>query len=636
MYQDLCGEGSYVGKGIYDVDAFESALAGRVPEGAMLSHDLFEGIFARAGLVTDIEVVEEYPARYDVVAARAHRWARGDWQLLPWIFGRRVAGAERRRGAIPLIGLWKMLDNLRRTLLPLASVAALLVGWTLPLRSAALWTAFVLVTLALPTLPPVLAGILPRHSGISRGSHWRALISDVRIALSQAGLLVIFLAHQASLMGDAIVRTLYRLFVSHRHMLEWITAAQAQVSKRLDVPGFYRRMAGAVAIGIATLVLAYFERASAPIAVPFAFLWIVSPAVARWVSRSPKVAGSLSVTDADARTLRLIARRSWRYFETFVTAADHMLPPDNFQEDPSPVIAHRTSPTNLGLYLLATVTARDFGWAGTLDTVERLAATLVEMQGLERFKGHFYNWYGTEDQRPLEPKYVSSVDSGNLAAHLITLANACDEMMVRPVPGPQLLAGIADALALTQAARSRLPVADASHASLRSELDDALIALGTALEKVPAAATELDAHLAVLAPLAAAAAASSQALAVQTQADEASAEVAAWAEATRRSIESHRRDLAARNGTRPRLAWPPSRQSCGRRADHGPRDALRFSFRSGTQAPLDRLSRRGGQSRSELLRPARVRSAPREFRRDRQWGYSGAPLVSPGTRGDAG
>jgi cyclic beta-1,2-glucan synthetase len=545
VYQDLCGEGSYVGKGIYDVDAFESALAGRVPEGAMLSHDLFEGIFARAGLVTDIEVVEEYPARYDVVAARAHRWARGDWQLLPWIFGRRVAGAERRRGAIPLIGLWKMLDNLRRTLLPLAGVAALLVGWALPLRSAAIWTAFLLVTLALPTLPPVLAGILPRNGGISRGSHWRALISDVRIALSQAGLLVIFLAHQASLMGDAIVRTLYRLFVSHRHLLEWITAAQAQVSKRLDVPGFYRRMAGAVAIGIATLVLAYFERASAPIAVPFAFLWIVSPAVARWVSRSPKVAGSLSVTDADARTLRLIARRSWRYFETFVTAADHMLPPDNFQEDPGPVIAHRTSPTNLGLYLLATVTARDFGWAGTLDTVERLEATLAEMQRLERFKGHFYNWYGTEDQRPLEPKYVSSVDSGNLAAHLIALANACDEMMVRPVPGPQLLAGITDALALTLAARSGLPVADASHVPLRGELDGALIALGAALEKVPAASTELAAHLALLAPLAAAAAASSQALAAQTQADEAGAEVAAWAEATRRSIESHRRDVAA-------------------------------------------------------------------------------------------
>ena len=535
VYQDLCGEGSYVGKGIYDVDAFEAALAGRVPENALLSHDLFEGIFARAGLVSDVEVVDEYPSRYDVAATRAHRWARGDWQLLPWIFGRGAAGEDRRHKAIPLLGRWKMVDNLRRTLLAPASVISLIVGWTLPLNSAAIWTAFVVAMLALPTLPPVLAGIVPPRTGTSRRSHLHALFADLRLALAQSGLVVTFLAHQAWLMSDAIGRTLYRQFVSRRRLLEWTTAAQAQVSPRLELPGFYRHMAGAVAISATVVILVYAGLASAYVALPFALLWIMSPVVARWVSRSPQVAGLPAVTDVDSRALRLIARRAWRYFDTFVTVADHMLPPDNFQEDPRPVVAHRTSPTNLGLYLLASVTARDFGWAGTIDTVERLEATLTEMNGLERFRGHFYNWYDTQDLRPLEPKYISSVDSGNLAAHLIALANACVEMSVRRPTGPELLAGIGDGLALALESWS---------GPANGPLGEALGALAVLLDEGPGTSADLAERLAALAPRAAAATAIAGALA-RERADEATAETAAWADATSRSIESHLRDVAA-------------------------------------------------------------------------------------------
>jgi cyclic beta-1,2-glucan synthetase len=436
VYQDLCGEGSYVGKGIYDVDAFEAALADRVPDNTLLSHDLFEGIFARAGLVSDIELVDEYPARYDVAAARAHRWARGDWQLLPWVLGRRAAGNDRHRSRIPLLGRWKMVDNLRRTLVAPASILALVAGWTLPLPSAAVWTAFVVVALAIPNLPPVLAGLLPGRSGISRRSHFRALFADARLALARTSLLLTLLAHQAWSMSDAIGRTLFRLFVSHRNLLEWVTAAQAQVSERLDLAGFFRRMAGAVAIGIAVLALVVAGYATAALAVPFALLWILSPAVARRVSRPSRVAEDPPVSGVDARALELIARRAWGYFDTFVTAADNDLPPDNFQEDPRPVVAHRTSPTNIGLYLLSIVSARDFGWIGMLDAVERLEKTLAAMGRMERFHGHFYNWYDTQDLRPLEPRYISSVDSGNLAAHLITLANACEEMADRDATEP--------------------------------------------------------------------------------------------------------------------------------------------------------------------------------------------------------
>ncbi|HEV7432478.1 MAG TPA: protein ndvB, partial [Steroidobacteraceae bacterium] len=368
VYQDLFGEGSYAGKGIYEIDAFEAALANRVPEGSLLSHDLFEGTFARSGLASDIEVVEEYPGRYDVAAARNHRWARGDWQLLPWILGRRDAARDGLReggGHLPLIGRWKMLDNLRRTLSAPSCVLALLIGWTLPLYAAVLWTVFVFATIALPPLLPVLAAIVPSRRGIVPRSHLRALSQDLIRALMQIALGVTFLAHQAWLMADAIVRTLFRLIVIRRNLLEWVTAAQTQLSFDLGTAGFYRRMGGSIVIALITLLeIAWFRFDAGWIAVPIALLWICAPEIARRVSVSPPDARRLYVSPADGDALRWVARRTWRFFETFVTPADNMLPPDNFQEDPLPVLAHRTSPTNLGLYLLCVVSARDFGWIG--------------------------------------------------------------------------------------------------------------------------------------------------------------------------------------------------------------------------------------------------------------------------------
>jgi cyclic beta-1,2-glucan synthetase len=537
VYQDLFGEGSYSGKGIYDVDAFEAALRGRVPDNTMLSHDLFEGVFARSGLVSDIEVVEEFPARYDVASARQHRWARGDWQLLPWLLGRVEARAPDKAMPVPAIGWWKMFDNLRRTLSAPAVLVALLAGWTLPLSAALAWTVFALLTVALPTLLPVIAALVPRHSGITARSHFGALATDVLDALAQSALLVVFLAHQAWLMLDAIGRTLYRLFVSHRHLLDWTTAAQSTSMLRTDWVGFARQMAGSLFIAsLATLFVCYAGGAARLVAVPFILAWLFAPAIARWVSVAPADAGNLAIVESDARSLRLIARRTWRFFEAFVTEADHMLPPDNFQEDPDPVVAHRTSPTNLGLLLLSTIAARDFGWIGTLETVERLEATLATMGSLKRFRGHFFNWYDTSDLRPLEPVYISSVDSGNLAGHLIALANACAAWRGNPADARGTIAGAGDSLALAREALQALPDDLRTHVVTPGELARSLDDLAAALPQLPGRLDELALQAGKATDLA-------RALASE-RGDDASADMLYWVEAAQRSIDSRRRDMA--------------------------------------------------------------------------------------------
>jgi cyclic beta-1,2-glucan synthetase len=486
VYQDLFGEGSYAGKGIYDVDTFEAALADRVADGTLLSHDLFEGIFARAGLVSDIEVVEEFPSRYDVAAARQHRWTRGDWQLLPWLLGRRdAARSGQRHAALPLVSAWKLLDNLRRSLSAPAIFIALVLGWTLPLRAALPWTAFILATIALPALLPVVAEIVPRRPGITARSHLRALGTDFGLAVRQMIFQIVFLAHQAWLMVDAIGRTLFRVYLSHRDLLEWITAAQASLSTRPDVSGFYRRMIGGVAAAFGAVLVVFFSGTDAGwLAAPLVMLWIASPAVASWISRAPRAPSHLAVSTADARKLRLIARRTWRYFETFVTAEDHMLPPDNYQEDPSPVLAHRTSPTNIGLCLLSTVCARDLGWIGTIEATARIEAALATMGRLRHFRGHLYNWYDTRDLRPLEPRYVSSVDSGNLAAYLIALANSTQQWIGNPVKSADSAAGTRDAVDLMHEALSGVPADLRKQSIAWPQLEEQLDAVASALRNI--------------------------------------------------------------------------------------------------------------------------------------------------------
>jgi cyclic beta-1,2-glucan synthetase len=551
VYEDLLDEGSYSGKGIYDVDVFEAALAGRVPDDTLLSHDLFEGTFARSGLVSDIELVEEFPSRYDVAAARQHRWARGDWQLLPWILGRAHASdadpaglpPRERRSSMPALGRWKMIDNLRRTLSAPFVFLALVYGWTLPLAAAAIWTAFIVATIATAPMLPFVTGVVPRRRDISKRSHILAVAKDFVGGMSQLAMMLTLLAHQAWLMIDAISRTLYRVYVSHRLMLEWTTAAQAKRTRRLDVRGFYATMAGAIVLAAAGAAVVAFEgRIGAIVAAPFVILWMLSPAVARWVSLPPPIAGAKPLSPADTMTLRLTARRTWRFFEKFVTADDNMLPPDNFQEDPKPVLAHRTSPTNLGLYLLSVVAAHDFGWIGTHETVDRLGATLDTMKRMEQFRGHFYNWYGTRDLRPLDPKYVSSVDSGNLAGHLIALGNALREMIARPAVGRQWLDGVEDSIAFLRESLGALRDDRRSHTVTPKQLEHALDTMARLIASNPHTVSELPAKFVELATDSDSITDIARALKLERD-DPAADDLLAWAEVLRACIGSHQRDV---------------------------------------------------------------------------------------------
>ena len=415
-YQDLLGEGTFTGKGIYDIDAFEAALDGRISENAVLSHDLLEGGFSRCALVSDIEVVEDYPTAYNVDVARHHRWIRGDWQLLPYLLS---------FGKINLIARWKMQDNLRRSLTPLFWLLASLAGWCLlPLTGAIFWQTFLVASMFVSLILGVLRGILPTSMDNSVMGHIQSVLTTIGSSTADMVLRLTFLAHGTFYSIDAIVRTLYRLFISRRKLLEWRTSAATKLTP--DTLTYYVfLMWPASIIGIVMMLIPMTLRAPGVwVSLPFGIAWVLSPLIAWLVSRSAALQDSLDVRQSDKGDLRRIARRTWVYYESFANEANHFLPPDNFQESPEPVVAQRTSPTNIGVYLLSTVAARDFGWISFRDTLDRLAATLETMGQMERYRGHFYNWYETDSLRPLVPSYVSTVDSGNLAGHLVTLAAA--------------------------------------------------------------------------------------------------------------------------------------------------------------------------------------------------------------------
>jgi cyclic beta-1,2-glucan synthetase len=428
-YQDLFGEGIFTGKGLYDVDAFVTALEGRVPENALLSHDLFEGLYARTALVTDIEVVDDYPSSVLAHARREHRWVRGDWQILWWLFPFVPTRSGLRRNRLPLISRFKILDNLRRSLMAPASLALLLAAWTILPGSPWLWTLAVMSALAFNLYPLTLKAI----GGPPPQQPWRVFLrvvsEDARTALAQAGLQLMFLASRAWESLHAIGVTLVRLAATKRRMLEWETAAASdeRAQHRDSAGAFVKAMIASPLIAIFGLALVVALRPEAlGAAVPVLLLWAMAPVVAHTLSRTVSEP-RLELVPEDRARLQGFARATWRYFEDFMGPEDNSLPADNFQETPEPRVAHRTSPTNIGMGLVATLAAHDLGFIDKDQLALRIDATLTTMESLERHEGHLLNWYDTRSLAPLLPRYVSTVDSGNLAAALMTLAEGLRE-----------------------------------------------------------------------------------------------------------------------------------------------------------------------------------------------------------------
>src|SRR4030095_136260 len=365
-------------------------MAGRVPENALLSHDLFEGLFARTALVTDIELVDDFPFAYHVHARRQHRWTRGDWQLSPWLFKDLF-----RQQSLPLISRWKILDNLRRSLLAPTYVLSLIAAWTVLPGSSLLWTALILLGLVQTVCTEFAGALLNRPRGVPWKHHLATTWHDVSISASRLALNLTFVAHQAYLMTDAIARTVYRKLISHRHLLEWMTAAQDQRTASDGRLVYLRFMWPAPLIAAVSFLLIVLARTPAIlIAAPFLIAWALSPLVAYWISRIT-IADREVLTAKEKAVVRRIARSTWRYFESMVGEEDHWLPPDNYQEDPQPVVAHRTSPTHVGMLLLSNIAAHDFGYTGTLELIERLELTFTTLEKLPRFRGQLFNWYDT-------------------------------------------------------------------------------------------------------------------------------------------------------------------------------------------------------------------------------------------------
>ncbi|HMI31245.1 MAG TPA: DUF3131 domain-containing protein, partial [Candidatus Limnocylindrales bacterium] len=452
-YQDLFSEGIFTGKGLYDVDAFKAALEGRVPENALLSHDLFEGVHARTAFVSDLELVDDFPSSVLAHARRQRRWVRGDWQILAWLFPWVPTRRHLERNRLPLISRWKILDNLRRSLVAPSTLALLASAWTWLPGEARVWTLAVIAASSFPIYPKLIRGIKGPAGTQPAGVFLRDVREEVETAVAQVVLELLLLAYQSYEMVHTILLTLVRLILTQRRMLEWETAAAAAARTagligREGLRAFANGMWASPAIaGMLFLVILASRPDALRTATPLLLLWLVAPVVAFWLSR-PEPERVVVLDVRDRTYLRRVARNTWRYFETFMVEGDHWLPPDNVQEKPVRKTAHRTSPTNIGMALLATLSAYDLGFIEEADALDRIERTLTTLEGLEKYEGHLLNWYDTTSLAPLLPRYVSTVDSANLAGSLLAIAEGLRRLEENPANDPRRPASIEDTVAL--------------------------------------------------------------------------------------------------------------------------------------------------------------------------------------------
>jgi len=445
LYHDIFSEGSFIGKGIYDVDVFEKVLGNRFPENRILSHDLLEGSYVRCGFASDVMLYEEFPSQYSTDSSRRHRWIRGDWQIgswsLPWVPD---ANGKLRRNSLTALSRWKIFDNLRRSLVPIALLLILILSWTV-LHSTHFWMLFILGVMLLPSLSISAWDIIKKPKEISFSQHLKNVFSNTSTNVIQSFFTLVCLPFEAYISTDAILRTLWRIFFSHKNLLEWNPSGFAKKHHE-NLFTLYKSMwfAPLLSVALFILLLNLFPH-TIFITTPFLVVWILSPCIVNWIS-TPRPVLRTKITEIQKKYLRELSRKTWNFFETYVTENDNWLPIDNLQQYPIAIIAHRTSPTNIGVSLLANLSAVDFGYITISQLLERTSNTFKTLNKLEKYEGHFYNWYDTQSLVPLHPRYISTVDSGNLAGHLLTLRQGLFEMLNRKIIKDNLWDGLYDTI----------------------------------------------------------------------------------------------------------------------------------------------------------------------------------------------
>jgi cellobiose phosphorylase len=451
VYQDIFGEGSFIGKGIYDVDAFRLAVDGRFPENLILSHDLLESGYARSALVTDVNLIEEHPASYVIEASRRHRWIRGDWQLANWLLTHvpvgSLKGNRQQRNPLTTLLMWKIFDNLRRSLVAPSLLLVLTTGWLIACGSVWFWLLLVIGLLSAPGLLSAMIELFHKPNECDWRLHLTLTAKSALRPVLLALLTLIFLPYDTLICLDAILQSGVRMLFTRRGLLLWHLPSYTKRNARSTLPDFFLEMWTAVGFAIAlALVLALTQPAQLQSGLPIVLLlWLLSPAVAWWLSH-PLTSTLVELSIEQLAFLHTTARRTWRFFSDFVNIDENWLPPDNFQIYPAPLIASRTSPTNIGMALLANLAACDFGYISVGELLQRTENTLNTMEQLERYRGHFYNWYDTRTLLPLHPQYISSVDSGNLIASLLTLQAGLAELKDQPVLLVNMFSGLQDTL----------------------------------------------------------------------------------------------------------------------------------------------------------------------------------------------
>jgi cellobiose phosphorylase len=433
VYQDLFGEGIYTGKGIYDIDVFESTIEGKIKDNTVLSHDLLEGSYARCALISDVELIDGYPAYYDASSKRLHRWVRGDWQLLPYIL---------KNSGLNWLSKLKMIDNLRRSLLAPSIMILIILSLTIVPDGFEKWISLAFIALIFPWLFDVSEVVASPMRGISISGK----MEDNKNIIVQIFLIFSFLAFNTALMLDAIVRTIYRLVISKKNLLQWQTAEDAEKNSLKNLRDYITFMWQGSIIGVLIEGLAIVRGSTVGIVMTTScILWFFSPVIAFLISKHRKES-MINLSDVERNLLRRISRKTFAYFEDFINDEDNFLAPDNYQEDPPKGVAHRTSPTNMGMGITSNIAGYDLGYISLDELIWRLDKTITSMESLEKRNGHFYNWYDTKTKMPLNPKYISTVDSGNLVGYIWLAIETLEDYMNKPLINGIYREGMCDVL----------------------------------------------------------------------------------------------------------------------------------------------------------------------------------------------